>query len=296
MRFAVENGKYAWFLGRVKAFRHQEHHVRFVDGTIKWCNLQTFEKMKELQWFRSIEEHELDDAVGRSVLMQFPIQNRQTAWFEGKVISVTKNGHLIAYDGGEEHWHDLRECAKREKMQFLGTLVHTSIQKAKSVAVKEEDDTTSLKRKYNDRVDKQPTSKRKSKIKNEDEVQIIEDWTKGMEQWLKRTGQEKIAHVMKQVRMLASGAGVRCKGWDINRRAFFGTEVNLSSPLPRFLEHAKSLQEEFGMDGELDLMVPLEQILCYKKSLLDSDELQALQSPTSQVQTNDTNKAEDYQL
>ncbi|GAX16539.1 hypothetical protein FisN_7Lh267 [Fistulifera solaris] len=270
MRFAVENGKYSWFLGRVKAFRNPEHHIRFVDGTIRWCDLQTLEEEKELQWFRCIEEHELDNAVGRSVLMRFPIQNKKTAWFEGKIISVTKSGHLIAYDGGEEVWHDLRECAKREKMQFLGT--PTSIRKPILLAVKEEDDTTSTKRKDDGRFDNPPTSKRKSKINNEDEVQVTEDWTKGMEQWLKRTGQEKIAHVMKQVRMLASGAGVRCKGWDINRRAFLGTEVNLSSPLPRFLEHAKSLQEEFGMDGELDLLVPLEQMLCYRKSLLESDE------------------------
>ncbi|GAX29135.1 hypothetical protein FisN_7Hh267 [Fistulifera solaris] len=278
MRFAVENGNYAWFLGRVKAFRHPEHHIRFADGTTRWCHLQTLEKKNELYWFRTVEEHELDDAVGRSVLMQFPIQNKKTAWFEGKVISVSKNGgHLIAYDGGEEHWHDLRECVKREKMQFLGTSVQ------KPVAVKEEDDTTLSKRKYKSRVDNQSTSKRKSKIK--DEVKVTEDWTKGMEQWLKRTGPEKIAHIMKQVRMLASGAGVRCKGWDINRRAFLGTEVNLSSPLPRFLEHAQALQEEFGMDGELELMVPLQQILRYKESLLDS-----------QIETNDMKKVEDNQL
>lgn len=308
IRFNIENGKHAWFEGCVKeaarngdGILHDEvhHRIAFGDGEDNWYSLETLEENRELHWIRKIDEGEIDDAIGRRVLIEFPIQNKKTAWFQGNVCftrtSMVKKGeisfeHLVVYDAeGEEHWLDLRLCAKRGGMQFLGNSVPcgASFKKPepKSVVIKKETgDASSLKRKPSgQRQHSTPGNKRNPKIKEEreDAKVAVVDWTRGMEKWLRRTwenpGKGKIAQVMKQVRMLASGAGVRCKSWDINRRAFIGTEVNLSSNLPRLIEHAKSFQEEFGMDtsAESDLIVPLEQILCYKKSLLDSEKLKA---------------------
>lgn len=304
VRFVVENDKHAWFKGRVSEVKwtmddddkvpNCHHRIAFGDGEDKWYNLEEWEERKELHWVRTdrIEENEImNDAIGRCVLIEFPIQNKKRAWFQGKIctmrtdIMVRKKEkiiqeYLVVYeDDGGEQWTDLWKLAKRGKLQFVGNPPRVPSPVVERVAIKEEEDeVNSVKRKRSNN-DQQPTpdpvfssSKQKTMRKGEDDEKAV-DWTKGMENWLRQTwgeGNEKIKHVMERVRMLATGTGLRCKSWNIDRRFFLGTPINLSCNLPLFLEHAKSLQEEFGADpdGGLDLIVPLEQMLRYKKSLL----------------------------
>lgn len=334
VRFPVEHGKFAWFPGHVKERKDDEHLIAFEHSeTDEWCNLNEWETNHELHWIYSsndVEKEIIKDAIGRFVLIEFPIQEEKKAWFQATVMrkkTRAKKGkkmvqHLIVYDdGGVKEWLDLWKCIKIGKLQFLGNPVVKADLKNR-VATKEAEEVNPLKRQRGDPilplpvasspappVDQRKPNKRQKeaeevnvlkrnrsdpiiplpavssptppahqrKQRNMKEAQLQADWTRGMEQWLRQTwhDKEQIPYIMARVRMLASGTGLRCSSWDADRCAFFGIHVNLSCHLPRLLEHAKSFRQEFGMDpdGTLDLMVPLEQMLCYKKSLLDdSDE------------------------
>lgn len=288
MRFDIENGSHAWFQGRVKAMKAQKeqeddddddvlHHIAFIGGDNSWHNLQQLEEKKEMQWMRKVNAiQDGDDVLGSRVLLKFPVQKKKTAWFEGKICSQrTQTGdkdkkvvqYQVVFDGDDsEYWYDLDEYAKSGKLQFLGEPPQSITLNCSTTSSIPETKDIEPPISPNPPCESQSTQK-KRKIKEE-------NWIEEMETWLYETWKSEtvdIEHVMKQVRKLASGAGVRCKKWDIDRWIFVGTAVNLSSHLPCLIEHAKAFQEEFGSDDDGDLIIPLEKIQCFKNCLLLSD-------------------------